>query len=150
MFLSNILTKNRRFNVSWETNASVFNVLLHWLPYERACRFISDGHKNIRQQSEGPASTPDIFVCNFSPFERTAAVKASKYRRLWVNLQANNGIYSTRSQIQNAVICRYEWTFHHGVIGFCGSPTQRRTSPALHTVTSTWKCGHDPHEVFFC
>lgn len=32
--------------------------------------------------------------------------------------------------------CRYEWTFHHGVIGFCGSPTQRRTSPALHTVRS--------------
>lgn len=64
---------------------------------------MSDGHRNIRQQREDPASTPDISVCNFSPFERTAVVKASKYRRLWVNLQANNGISSTRCPVQSAV-----------------------------------------------
>lgn len=57
-----------------------------------------EDHRNIRQQREDPASTPDIFVCNFNSFERTAAVKASK-----VDLQANNGISSTRSQMQKAV-----------------------------------------------
>lgn len=52
----------------------------------------------INKQREGPTSTPDIFVCNFIPFARPAAVEASKHRRLSISLQTNDGIPDTTRQ----------------------------------------------------
>lgn len=42
---------------------------------------------------------PDIFVCNFIPFGRPAAVEASKHRSLIMILQANNGIPDTNKSV---------------------------------------------------
>lgn len=153
MFLSNTISKNRCLNVSWEIN---FNVILMY--YCTGCHLdepvglfwmvtelFVNNEKILQalqifmrvilaplkgQQLSRPLSIEGCELTYRLIMEFPA--QEVKYKMLWM------------------FVYRYEWTFHHGVIGFCGSPTQRRTSPALHTARSAWKCGRDPHEIYSC
>lgn len=143
MFLSNTYLK-LRLNVSWNTNV----MFLHWLPYEGASYvglFWTLAAININK--ERILQALQIFLCvtlSLLQGQQLSRPLNIEGYQLSSRLMMESLTRHASNKMLWMFICRCEWMFHHGVIEFCGSPTQRRTSAALRTVRPTGKCGHEP------